>query len=250
MKKSILSISVFSFILFVFMLQGCRKQPKHPQDPCKKPFTVMAVEKEYHYWGHFRMTNPDNSDVYLYANNWNQYASKVIPGRQYRIGYREVPCKDNEGCGDKMYGIREGGCIVYPKKCIMILCLEEFRKGCFETLVNPFDYDDMHSQAISSTGISGNSLNATVGFSGCSPDQANFKLYAEQVPVMSPIDVWNVKAVNMDRGITCQAYFTKDVCFDLSAIKNHYKLMNTIPPANVRIRLLIGSEYKEFTYSF
>jgi len=252
MKKSILSFSVFSLVLLSFVLQSCKKQPRCPKDPCKNPVTVMALEESYYSWGHFRLTNSDNSDVYLYANNWNEYASKVSPGKQYKIGYREVPCVNREGCGD-VNGIREGGCVIYPNKCINILCLEEIKGACFETAINPLDFADVNSSATGSAAIYGNSLKVIVNYSGCSPaDALKFRLYAQQLPDMSPAGsiVWDVKAVDVSKDITCKALFSKEICFDLSAIKNVYRNLNMNGQKSVIIRLLINNEFKELTYTF
>src|SRR5690242_18333081 len=91
---SILSISVFSLVLFSLIFQGCRK-PKPVKDPCKDPQLVTATEEGFYFWGHFKTSNSDNTETYLYANNWNEYASRVTPGKRYKIGYKEVPCNEN-----------------------------------------------------------------------------------------------------------------------------------------------------------
>ncbi len=250
MKKSILSISVFSLILLSCFFQACKK-PRCPEDPCKNPVKVMAVERDLYYMGHFITRNNDNTEVYLCANNWDQYASRVIPGRQYKISYKEVACQEKPWCiGDHM-DIRTTYDLYYPTKCINITCFEEVPRGCFETLLNPQEFDEVYNQASATTSVNGNSLNVRVGFSGCSPDEANFSLYAREIPDMSPRGnrIWVVKAVNMSKGITCQAYFTKDICFDLSSIKKYYRDQN-LPYNDAVIRMEIGTETREFTYKF
>jgi hypothetical protein len=251
MKKSILSIlsiSVFSLVLFSLLLPGCRK-PKCPEDPCKNPVTVLAVEQDFYLSGHFKLTNADNSETYLFATNWNQYATKVVPGRKYKIGYQEVACtnRDNEG----QNGIREGGCVIYPNKCIRINCLEEVGQSCFDTDLSRVDFDNLYSSAIRTTGVDGSKLNATVSFSGCGPeDVKSFKLFGSELPDMSPSGhpIWVVKAVNTFDGVTCMAVFEKDICFDLTPIRNHYA--NTNGTKEVVVRMEIGSETHDFAYKF
>ena len=258
MKKlnlSILTISVFSLVLVTLLFQACRKPKPSPKDPCRNPELVTATEQDMYYLGHFKVGNPDNTETYLYANNWNEYASRVIPGKQYRIGYKEVACDPNKGCYDQRTGgsnIREGGCVVYPTKCIMIKCLEEVGGGCFETQTDPSDFENAYSSATQVSGISGNSLKATVGFSGCGPEDArNFKLYATESPQRSSrgCPIWIAKAVNTFSGYTCEAYFTKNVCFDLTPIKNRYQYLNR-HEKEVIIRMVVGEETKEFLYTF
>jgi hypothetical protein len=263
MKKSILSIlsiSVFSFLLFTFVLQSCKK-PRCPEDPCKNPQTVVAVEQDYYYWGQFKCTNADNSEIYLNATNWNEYASRVVPGRKYKIGYQEVACKERgtEELNDSetFTGIREGGCMLFPKKCIIIKCLEEIPmtpgSGCLDTELSALNFDDLNSSAISSKGVTGSSLNATVSFSGCSSDAVeNFKLYGKELRELSDrgTHIWLVKAVNTFQGNTCQAYFEQNACFDLTSIKELYKNLNLLNEKEVIIRLIIGSETQDFIYTF
>lgn len=248
MKNSILSISVFSLVLFSFLIQGCKKQPREPKDPCRNAVTVIATETGYYNSGHFKTGNPAGGEIYLKAANWDQYSSVVVPGRHYKIAYKEVPCIEDHY---KTQGnsIREGGCVVYPSKCIIIQCLQELKvTTCFNTKLNPLDYDDAGSSASSSSGITGNSLNAYVGFSGCSENDGKFVLYARQYPDYNQrAPIWEVKAVNTNNGITCQAYFQKNVCFDLSPIKDMYATMD-INVSEVIIRVLTGNGYTDYTY--
>jgi hypothetical protein len=250
MNKSILSISVFSLLLFTFFISACKK-PKRPEDPCKNKVSVIAVNQYEYQWGHFKMRNADKTDIYLYVNNWDQYASQVVPGRRYKIAYKEVDCPE---CNNKLMlgsnGIREGGCVMFPRKCVEITCFEQIKQTCFESLLYPADFADVYSQAVSSTGITGNSLDVTVGFTGCGQDDAlQFSLYTEQLPTVNPggPSIWSVKAINTFPASACDAYFTKRVCFDLTSIKDACKDMNQ---SEAIIRLMLDGTTTDFTYKF
>ncbi len=252
MKKLILSITVLSLVLLTTLLNSCRKPPRNPEDPCKHKVTVTATNQDEYYWGHFRLSNPNQTDMYLHVNNWDQYASKVVPGRQYKIAYKEVACEHIKGCeGQDMNGIREGGCVLYPNKCIMIECLEEVRQDCFETYTTTEnEFSNVYSQANSSSGIFGNALRANVSFSGCSAsDAVKFKLYAMESGVSGSLPVWMVKAVNINTDITCQAVFAKEVCFDLTPLSKIIR--NTLYINNeVVIRLVTATGTQDFKYKF
>jgi hypothetical protein len=252
MKKSILSIVLVALCACLLVFQACKK-PKCPEekpDPCLHPVTVTALSNATYNPGHFKA---ENSGIYLFAINFDQYAAKVTPGRSYKIGYEEVPCEEVITCGDQ--GIAKGGCVQYPKQCIRILCLEEIKCGssqCMSTVVNPLDYDKPYSQAVTSTGISGNSLDATISFSGCSAsDPVKFALYAQHTGQQeNGLDVWEAKAVNMGNEMTCMAVFTKTTCFDISAIKKYYMGPRQLPPAEVLVKFQTSDGVQEFVYKF
>ena len=250
MKKSILSCVLVALSACMLLVQSCKK-PKCPEDPCRNPVTVTALPPDLYGSGHFKA---DNSEVHLLATNFSEFSARVTPGRSYKLGYEEVPC-DDVTTGDFGHGIAPGGCILYPKQCIRILCLEEIPSeggGCMVTLVNPVDYYKAYSSAVSSNGISGNSLDATISFSGCSAnDPVKFMLYAQHTGQQeNGLDVWETKAVNIDRGFTCQAIFTKAGCFDISAIKQYYMGPKQFPPAEVLVKLETSAGIQSFVYKF
>lgn len=62
-------------------------------------------------------------------------------------------------------------------------------------------------------------LYLNIGFSGCDNSTKRFKLVAKEWPVAGPIPTFEVKIVEQDPQM-CQAYFTKEVCFDVASLKN------------------------------
>jgi hypothetical protein len=68
--------------------------------------------------------------------------------------------------------------------------------------------------------VSGNMLKLKIGYSGCSPmGDEEFELswngaLAKSIPARAQLEI-SSKHIEM-----CQAYFTKDLCFDISAIKH------------------------------
>lgn len=254
MNNSIKTILVLTLVTFTAFVQSCKKPKYPPVDPCVNPYTVTAIDTGMYIYGQFTLTDKQNNTFYLNAINWNEYAHKVVPGRQYKIGYVETECKDDVFAFT--YNIAKGGCFLPPRKCIILKCLMEVKQtGCRESIINPPNFNEESSGAVSSSGIVGNSLYAKVGFSGCSGDDGNyFKLHLSWIPERCGTpprqnDVFLAKAVNNYDGVTCMAYFEKDVCFDLSAVKNYYMARNSQMPKSVIIRLMVGEQSKDFIYS-
>lgn len=244
MKKLIQSLTVLSLAMSFVFIQGCRK-PKPKEDPCKNPVQVTALDLSQYSFGHF-----NNQGMYLYAVNFSNYANQVVPGNEYQISYVEVQCNDAANrCGN---GIAAGGC--FPQKhCIRITCLKPIAMNCLGSVLNPANFSELHSSMIDVYGINGRSLKARAGFSGCSEtNYSNLRLHLQLVPTTGPTSshVWNAKIAYANAGdFMCQAYFEKDMCFDLSAINNYYMLLNMTPPKEVAIRFVKDEENFDFPYA-
>jgi len=231
---------------------SCKKPKCPPTDPCLNTVRVTALERELYGLGHFSYTDPNQTMYYLKAVNWSDYAARIRPGQQYDIAYKEVPCKDN-GYTYEGNGIARGGCFIPQRKCIIITCLKEVKqKGCFETLINPPSDEKLKGQIISTTGIAGETLNARMGFSGCTENDCAYQLHLllETDNTMKPLykPVFMAEPVNTGKEVTCMAYFEKDVCFDLSALKQWCLLQNRSMPNGVTIRLNVNGTYTDLTY--
>ena len=243
MKKLIQSLAILSLSLFLVGLQSCRK-PKHNNDPCKNPIQVTALNADANTFAHF--SSQDNN---LFAVNFSSYANQIVVGNDYLISYVEVACVENSGrCGT----IAPGGC--FPlRKCIQITCLKPIAMNCLGCELNPKGYNEAYNCMMNLYQIQGRSLKARVGFSGCSEASSNnLKLYLQLLPNAGPSNqqVWAAKVVCPENDTyICQAYFEKDLCFDLTAINNHYMLLNMTPPKDVTIRFVKGEETFDFPYA-
>lgn len=251
MKLNHLNLSVSVISLLLVLAISCRKPDKpKPGEPCKDLVTVTAIDpSESGGRGQFLYDDPDGQRYFLNAENWTDYSSRLVPGVQYKMAFKVVPCRK---CAttEPVNGIRIGGCIVYPTKCIRILCLQEI-KGCFETRPYVPEYDNEISACNSIAGISGDKLQMNVMYGGCSStDNLTFTLDLQQMPrrCIGGSPVYEAKAVNQFKGYTCKALFSRDVCFDLTPLKNYYMIMNSLPPETILIRILVGGQYQELTY--
>lgn len=255
MKHFIQTFSLVVLISSVFFTQSCRK-PK-PVDPCNNKITVTATEQSMHYLGHFELPSEITngfapSQTYLFANNYSKFASKIVAGREYKIGFKYVECKKKYtqecGFGDEY---RCGTPII---KCIEILCLEEVpsNTGCYGVEFDNPAFENTYSRAVSDAKIIGHSLNVNAYFSGCSQnDNVKFGLYLREIPVNispnAPI-IYEAKVAELNNGYTCQAVFNKNACFDLSGLANNYKKNNRAIPSKIIIRLHIGEKTTDLTY--
>ncbi|MES2617702.1 MAG: hypothetical protein V4613_07485 [Bacteroidota bacterium] len=249
MKKFIKHLFVISTLSLVLFVQSC-KEPCHEPDPCLKPETVTALSVDYYSTAHFSTTEGN----LLFATNWDEYKDKVVPGQSYEMGYTETDCGPRT-LNYPAHGIKEGGCVV-PQKCIVIECLtlieEPKCNDCQASVVNPSTYDTDGSTALNSTGINGNYLNALVGYSGCTDEPfKDYRLHLKHLPLGESLnDIFVAKAVNINAdNIICQAYWEKEVCFDLSAIKAYFTANGTSVPEKVIIRLENrDNTTQDFTY--
>ena len=243
MKKLIQSLVILSLSFFLVGLQSCRK-PKPNNDPCKNPIQVTALNADANTFAHFSWQD-DN----LFAVNFSKYADQIIVGNEYQISYVEVACVDNYGrCGT----IATRGC--FPnRKCIQITCLKPVALNCLGCELNPKGFDEVNNCMLNLYQVQGRSLKARAGFSGCSEDNSsNLKLYLQLLPNAGPSNqqIWLAKVAYPENGTyICQAYFEKDLCFDLSAINNYYMLLNMTPPKDVTIRFVKDKESFDFPYA-
>lgn len=242
MKKLIQSLTVLSLSLMLVGIQSCRK-PKPNNDPCRNPIQVTALSNDANAYAHF--SGPEG---HLFAVNFSHYANQIMEGNEYQISYVEVACKDKyDRCGS----IAVGGC--FPqKKCIQITCLKPIAMNCLGCELNPKGYNEIYNCLMNVYQIQGRSLKTRVGFSGCSEaNSSNLKLYLQMLPNAGPSNqhIWVAKVAYPDNSAyICQAYFEKDLCFDLTAINNYYMLLNMIPPKDVTIRFVKDKESFDFTY--
>lgn len=244
-----LSISVVSLLLVLAI--SCRKPDKpKPAEPCKNLVTVTAINPiEIGDRGQFIYDAPDGQRYFLNAENWSDYSARLVSGVQYKMAFKEVPCKK---CGteDLVNGIREGGCLIFPTKCIRILCLQEV-KGCFATRLDVPEYDNELSQCNSVYGISGDRLEVNLSYGGCSAnDELTYTLDLREMPrrCIGGFPAYEAKVVNQFKGSTCKALFTRDACFDLTPLKNYYLIRNSTLPEQILIRVLIDGQYQELNY--
>jgi len=262
MKK--LNLLYFGLMMLVMLTAGesCRKpkDPVKPKDPCANKKLVSALDAGYYYWGHFEITDQNNDNYWLHAVNWSSYSAQVIPGRQYRIAYTEVPCSEDRDYTNNKAGRNPlyGGCFARPLKCIRITCLEDVKpctlpRSCLFSEVNPLTFGDELSYAQKGLLISGDEMKVKIGFSGCDRSQINnFKLLLQETRLRCPdpkIDrVFLAKAIT-NNDMICQAYFEEDVCFDLSALRTYMMNEQFDMSKPVVIRLMYNNDTdQDFIY--
>ncbi len=250
MKNLIKSICFLSLVLSLVVIQSCKKpKPCPKEDPCKNTELVQALDATEYSFAHLMLVASSNNASMLYVNNWSDYASKIIPGENYRIAYQEIQCKPYGWCGTN---IREGGC--FPqRKCVNIICLQAVKQDCLGTILNSKDNENISSCAIRKVSVNGQSVKILTGFSGCSiNDYSALRLKMRLLPLASATGaaIWEAKVINTNE-INCQAYFEKEVCFDLKDLSNYYLLSNIAPmPKSITIRLFTNAlnTYEEFEY--
>lgn len=246
--------------LSLFVFSSCKEKDPETTIPCDNPITVTAADVTMYKMGHF-IGNDINtlnsfapSQTYYFVRNWKDFESKVIPGRQYKIGFKEVDCGtcQRETCGDgtSKYTPRCGMPIYI---CIELLCIEEVKKDdCFSSYIIQADstYNNLYSKATTTAEIVGNSLKTKSYFSGCSPkDDVNFALELCVLPTTGPMPVFGAKVKEIDRGFTCQAVFERETCYNLASIKDYYSLLNIVMPEKVMIKFDYGEKSQDLYYS-
>jgi hypothetical protein len=82
-----------------------------------------------------------------------------------------------------------------------------------------FDQLNMAGVNILNAKIENNKLVLNIGFSGCDNATKRFQLIAKELPNAGPIPAFEVKMID-DNTQMCQAYFTKEICYDLTTLKN------------------------------
>ncbi len=117
----------------------------------------------------------------------------------------EVYCKSN---------------IAFTRVTIDFINVIESKSNC-TGITLPGNYDKLYAAGINITEAQmvGSSLVFKIGFGGCDNTTKRFKLIGKLLPTAGPIPAYEVKIVD-DETQLCKAYFTNEVCFDLSSIKD------------------------------
>ncbi len=250
-------ITSLAITLFLFTLnQSCKKPKDPPQDPCANKVMVTALQQDYYHWAHFEKSGPNGTAVWLYAVNWNDWSSKVVPGKSYRIAYKEVKCPDDHMSNKTM------NCFAYPLTCIKVTCLEpvnyttEPSSSCLGSEINPPAFGDYFTHALKGQKINGNQLRLRMGYSGCDRSQMKkFRLALQEVRYRCPepkMDRVFMAKVVTDDNTVCQAYFEEDVCFDLTPLRTYMlneQSYDFSKPIVIRLLYRDGKE-EDFVYSF
>ncbi|MFZ4797909.1 MAG: hypothetical protein ACOYMA_10465 [Bacteroidia bacterium] len=89
------------------------------------------------------------------------------------------------------------------------------------TFPTSYDKIDGASLIILNAKIDNSKLILNIGFSGCDNTTKRFQLIAKELPNAGPgpIPAFEVKMID-DYTQMCQAYFTKEICYDLTTLKN------------------------------
>jgi hypothetical protein len=107
-----------------------------------------------------------------------------------------------------------------------------FASGC-KPITFPDNYDDLKEAGVSITSskINNTSLVLNIGFGGCGDNTERFGIIAKLLPSTGAIPAYEVKIVDKKEEM-CMAYFTKDVCIDISSLKN------PLSSSSVKIKLV------------
>ncbi len=243
MKKSIkLNVVLMSLILVIISLNSCKKpvKPEKEKDPYCKCCKTMKLRVLDDMGNAIQMSN--NRTVYI--NNWQNYTKELKTNREYEVTYDEVACED--GCFDNKNGIRPGGCIPYGNRvCINLCTVKEINQSndndCNKCSNEMNDYEKLNC-GLEKAVVSNDQLTMNCGYSGC--DNNEFKnlvlAYNKDVYLkgMGPKDIIPVKVVQPSDLPICQAYFTKNVCFNLKDIKTMI-MTNNVKPAPDKVYLSI-----------
>jgi len=254
MKRKNIFIYLAVFMAFITLNQSCKKPKDPPKDPCANKVMVKALQTDYYHWAHFETHDQNGSTVWLYAVNWNNWSSKVVAGKQYKISYEETRCSE-----DHMYN-KTMNCFAYPLKCIKITCLEQDRQtteplNCLASEVNTSGFADYFTHALKGSHISGDQFRLRMGYSGCDRSQIkNFRLALQEVRFRCPepkMDRLFLAKVITNDNLVCQAYYEDDVCFNLTTLRTY--LLNEqydfSKPVVIRLIYRDGKE-EDFKYSF
>lgn len=251
---------LFPLFICSLFITSCKDTDKDP-NPCDNAVTVMAADVSQYGFAHFVGDNIISSfapsQVYYLAKNWNDYSSKVTPGKMYKLGFKEVPC---DWCGTGCFGNTDSSaktsrCGTPVYKCIEIICLTEIVNqpinDCFGVNLEHVDFDNYYSRATQLASITGHSLKTTAYFSGCSnQDPIQFSLALREIPTQNPGGpiAFDAKVEEVSNGYTCQAVFTKNACFDLAGLASYYLKNNINLPSDILIRFHYNDQVQELHY--
>ncbi len=250
---------LFALLLCSSLLFSSCNDHDTDTNPCDNAIVVQAADISQYGYAHFIGSNLISSfapsQVYYLAKNWNDFSSKVVPGKMYKLGFKEVPCEGMTGCfGDTDSTGKTGRCGTPVYKCIEIICLTEIvaqpNNDCFGLSMEGSN-SDIYSRAVKPGNISNHSLQTEAYFSGCSAQDAiNFSLALSELPTQNPGEplVFDAKVNEIPNGFTCQAVFTKPVCFDLSSLPLYFTKNNIAIPDEVIIRFHYINEIQDIRY--
>lgn len=226
--------------MVIFNFNSCKKpvKPQKEKDSHCKCCKTMTIKMTDNNGNAIQVLN--NGTVYV--NNWKNYTKELMANHEYEVTYDEVVC-DYGCCGDKN-GIAPGGCIPQGNHICINICTTKEKKCNNNNDCNGTTDDQTISSfincGISKANISNDKLNVYCGYSGC--DNNEFKnlvlAYNKEVYFkgMGPQDIIPVKVVYKTDLPMCQAYFNKEVCFDLKDIKTMI-VTNNVKPAPEKVYL-------------
>jgi hypothetical protein len=251
--KNKINLSILTLALFIAASSmSCKKPSTKNEDKCKCKNTMQVVAQDLIG----NCTNNQNNGL-VFIENLNELQVMVKPGNTYEISYDEVPCKLMICEGGDSKGFDKGGC--YPKKiCVKVCTMKQLKCGAKENNCNGSTkenvYNSFPSMALSSAAVSKDVLNVMCGYSGCDETQFQNLVLAYDLNYylngIGPKSIIPVRIVDLTDLPVCQAYFTKNVCFDLAEIKNFILTNNAKPaPKTVYLKMLYNdSTTKEIAW--
>lgn len=222
-----------AFVVFVLGFTAC----ENPYDPdggfkpdttatdCKVMATVVRMPYGSSIYGNLWLKT-DDGKFYLPCE---QSFITICPidikeGDRVKFSYRKLP--ENKDCLKDNPELNVRDVIPLNYQSVTIDCLQTIvRCGtpppCSGLVIDYKDYPKNYITVLESN-IIGNELKLKVGYSGCSAlPNSSFKLawkkfLGKSLPLQTELQ-FVIEDVNL---YTCQAYFTNDLCFDISAIRD------------------------------
>lgn len=111
-----------------------------------------------------------------------------------------------------------------PYKPVVVDCITVVSKNpsdCPQLVVDHTDYKT-NVHVIDAT-VVGNTLKLKVGYGGCSPKSNDAFGLSWKQAIMKSYPAQTNLQISMQNEELCQAYFTNELCFDISTIKSSYK---------------------------
>lgn len=220
-----------------------KKKDKHKNE-CSQQMNIMASDAS----GNF---TDEAQTTIVYVTNWQELNTVSEPGVIYEVVYTPMECEkpfcegDNPVYNNQNSGIREGGCIpYYNKRCIKVCSIK--KKTCTKDtdcngLSSEFNNDWSYNVGKGNAVLNSDILNMDIAFSGCGDDYKNCVLLYDKASYLQDInsDIMTVKAVFMgDVAPLCNAFFYRNICFNLNEIKQ-FVLTTNVKPAPKTLKLKI-----------
>lgn len=110
--------------------------------------------------------------------------------------------------------------IVFSRVTIDFINVINTNSSCLPVSISK-DFDQLNIAGVNimNAKIENNKLVLNIGFSGCDNATKRFQLIAKELPNAGPIPAFEVKMTD-DNTQMCQAYFTMEICYDLTPLKN------------------------------